>query len=282
MRTLKKTFQAHAKVNFCLHVLGRRPDGYHDVAMLMQQISLADQVMIEVSDGNDIQINCPGLKLVPGEINIAEKAARSLLSHVGESLRLKISIKKHIPAAAGMGGGSSDAATVLVGLNRMLGLDLSKQELMNLGVKLGADVPFFIFDQTAWATGIGDHLEAWPGMPPMSLVLVNPGIAVSTAWVYQNLGLTHTSSVAKLPKFPEGIPAVVRLLHNDLEAVTVQRFPVIDEIKKRLIAGGACGALMSGSGPTVFGVFSSFEKADRAAKELASHYGWWTQAARLK
>lgn len=279
---IEKTFQAPAKVNLCLNVLRRRPDGYHDVAMLMQQVDLADRVRIRIAEGDDIVVDCPGLSLAPGESNIAGRAAGLLLEHVGLSRHVVISIEKNIPAAAGLGGGSSDAAAVLSGLNEMLALNLSRHELMALGVRLGADVPFFLFGQTAWATGVGERLQPWPGVPPLWLLLVNPGVAVSTAWVYQNLGLTGAGTVASIPKFPEGIRGLVRLLHNDLEPVTCRRYPLVAEIKQQVLDNGALGALMSGSGPTVFGVFDTQAAAELAAEELCTTHGWWTKAVALR
>ena len=152
---------------------------------------------------------------------------------------------------------------------------------MQIGGRLGADVPFFLFGRTAWATGIGDVLEDWPGLPPFWLVLVNPGIAVPTAWVYQNLRLTCSGAEDKIPRFPVRVEDVVRLLHNDLEQVTCRRYPVVEEIKARLLAAGAAGALMSGSGPTVFGVFRERGLAQAAADSIAADAGWWSAMVAL-
>ncbi len=188
--------------------------------------------------------------------------------------------RRRIPAAAGLGGGSSDAAAVLAGLNAMLCAGLTRSELMALGVRLGADVPFFLFGRTtAWATGIGERLTDWRGLPPFWLVLVNPGIAVSTAEVFQNLGLTRRRPVARIPRFPKGTSDLVRLLHNDLEVVTCQRHPLISTIKDSLLTCGASGALMSGSGPTVFGVFDDRLTAERAA-ETVKRPDWWVEVVR--
>ena len=153
-----KTVFAPAKVNLCLHVLGRRGDGYHELAMLMQRIALFDRLDIELVAGNDVTVVCPGLDLANGEQNIVEKAARLILGHVDQKQGVSIVMEKNIPAAAGLGGGSSDAAAVLQALDQLLGLRLPNAELMGLGVSLGADVPFFLFGQTAWATGIGEYL----------------------------------------------------------------------------------------------------------------------------
>jgi 4-diphosphocytidyl-2-C-methyl-D-erythritol kinase len=276
MATMKTVF-APAKVNLSLYVLGKRPDGYHNLAMLMQRVGLFDRLDVQLVSGKDVTVSCPGLELAGGEQNIVEKAARLLLAYVGLEQGVTITIGKNIPAAAGLGGGSSDAASVLEALNELLELELSCTELMELGSRLGADVPFFLYRKTAWATGVGDRFEAWPGVPPVTLVLVNPGVEVSTAWVFKTLGLTCSRPIAKIPRFPVGTSGLVRLLHNDLEVVTCQRHPVITTIKERLVAGGAAGALMSGSGPTVFGVFDDRGKAEKAASTFSAETNWWVQ-----
>lgn len=275
----RKVLWSHAKVNLCLHVLGQRPDGYHELAMLMQQVSVADRICLTVHPQGEIDTVCPGLSLVDGEENITTRAARLLLQQVGARVGVLIEIDKQIPVAAGLGGGSSNAAAVLRGLNQLLGLPLDDSQLMELGLRLGADVPFFLFGRTAWATGIGECLQPWPAVPPHWQVLVNPGVEVSTAWVYQNFRLTRAGAVVKIPKFPEGVGALVRLLHNDLEPVTVAHYPVVDEIKQSLVSAGAEAALMSGSGPTVFGVFREREVALAAAECLAERCGWWVRVA---
>ncbi len=272
-----KTVLAPAKVNLCLHVLGKREDGYHELAMLMQRVALYDRLDIELVGGHDITVECPGLELADGEKNIVEKSVRLFLQHVNLKQGVSVAVTKNIPSAAGMGGGSSDAAAVLETLDDILGTGLPRAELMALGRRLGADVPFFLYKRTAWATGVGDRFAAWPGLPPVWLVLVNPRVAVSTAWVFQNLWLTHHRPIARIPKFPQGMSALVRLLHNDLEVVTCQRHPVITTIKERLLASGAEGALMSGSGPTVFGLFAERSSAERAARALSGENDWWVE-----
>ena len=277
MNTSKRIL-APAKVNLCLHVHRKRDDGYHDLGMLMQRVALFDHIQISLVDGRQISVECTGLKLKKGEENIVDKAIRLMLDHVNiKTQGVAVSIDKSIPVAAGLGGGSSDAAAVIEALNDLLELDLPIAELMSLGRRLGADVPFFLYKNTAWATGIGDQFVSWPGLPPLWLLLVNPGFAVSTAWVFQNLGLTGQRPIAKLPKFPQGVRALACLLHNDLEAVTSQRYPVIKTIKERLVGSGAEGALMSGSGPTVLGLYKERCRAELAAKELSENTGWWVK-----
>jgi 4-diphosphocytidyl-2-C-methyl-D-erythritol kinase len=275
---MMKTVFAPAKINLCLHVTGRREDGYHDLATLMQRVDVQDRLEITVSSGSEVTACCPQLVLPPGFENIAARAARLFLSYIREECSVAVRIDKTIPAAAGMGGGSSNAASVLLALNDMLGANLSQSELISIGVKVGADVPFFLYDQSAaWATGVGERLQPWPGLPPVTFVLVNPGIEVSTAWVFKTLGLTCSRSIAKIPRFPVRTSGLVRLFHNDLEVVTCQRHPVITTIKERLLAGGAAGALMSGSGPTVFGVFDDQDQAGKVAKILSTETDWWVQ-----
>jgi 4-diphosphocytidyl-2-C-methyl-D-erythritol kinase len=276
---MTRDFLAPAKINLCLHVLRKREDGYHDLAMLMQRISLFDQITIRLVSEQGVRVHCEGLELPSGKDNIAATAARKLLELSGQGEGVEIDIRKKIPVAAGLGGGSSDAATVLIGLNQMLGLGLSREQLMGEGVQLGADVPFFIFDQTAWATGIGEVLTGIDDLPPVWYVLVNPGLAVSTAWVYGNLRLTSPRDDLKIPRFSRTVGELVSHLHNDLEQVTVAHFPLIEEIKKGLLALGAKGALMSGSGPTVFGVFADKLSAEAAGTKLRNDSGWWVEVA---
>jgi len=270
----EKIWDSPAKINLCLHVLGRRADGYHELAMAMQRVDLCDRIRIKVGNGPGT-ISCSGMELAAGEENIAARAARLLLAVAGVEAAVEIEIEKKIPVAAGLGGGSSNAATVLTGLNQMLSLGLSDVGLFELAAKLGSDVPFFVYRQAAWATGTGTTLEALPPLPDVAYLLVNPKIAVSTAWVYQSLQLTKGGELANLPRFS----AVTRgdlcaALHNDLERVTLQRYPLLAQIKQLLLDKGASGSLMSGSGATVFGVFADYASACRVAGELAREYDW--------
>ena len=265
-----------AKINLCLHVLGKRPDGYHELAMLMQSLDFGDTLQIELTDHPDeVLVDCSGVDLPIGDENIAAKAARRMLARSNMQVGVRIVIDKKIPVGAGLGGGSSNAATTLLGLNKLLDLRLSKQELMTEGVQLGADVPFFLFADKAWATGIGDQLQSVPPLPPVWYVLVNPGIFISTASVYQNLGLTAPPILTKLPRFPTTVDDLVAILENDLERVTIDRYPLLAEIKGKLVELGAKGALMSGSGSTLFGVFAEEMQAQAAAEILRTNINWW-------
>ncbi|MFZ2950507.1 MAG: 4-(cytidine 5'-diphospho)-2-C-methyl-D-erythritol kinase [Desulfuromonadaceae bacterium] len=276
METL--TLSAPAKINYLLDVIGKRPDGYHDLRMIMQRVNLCDKITLSLTDIPGITVICNANGAPNGPENIAWKAARALLDRAEYRTGVCIEIIKNIPVAAGLGGGSSDAASVLMGMNELLQLGLTDQQLMEIGCKLGADVPFFIFKKSALAEGVGEKLTALPKMPKCWILLVNPGVPVSTAWVYQSLQLTSKRELHKLPEFFESIGDVVSILSNDLEAVTIPAFPVIASIKARLMDLGAVGSMMSGSGPTVFGVFKSFDAAETARREITRDTNWFAAA----
>lgn len=277
MKTL--TLKAPAKVNYLLDVISRRPDGYHDLRMIMQRVNLCDDIAITLTGDPRLSVTC-GNKAVPdGPDNIAWKAARIMLDLAATGQGAVIAITKNIPVAAGLGGGSSDAASVLMGMNELLGLELSDQRLMEIGVTLGADVPFFVFKRTAIAEGIGEQLRPMPPMPSAWVLLVNPGVHVSTAWVYRNLQLTNRGELARLPAFFSSIDDVCAILSNDLERVTIPAFPVIADIKNAMLDMGALGAMMSGSGPTVFGLFRDRDTAEMARCAIGAETGWFTAIA---
>lgn len=273
------TLSAPAKINYLLDVTGKRQDGYHELRMIMQRVDLCDEITLLLTDTSGINVTCNSKSAPDGPDNIAWKAARTLLDLANSDIGVNIKIKKNIPVAAGLGGGSSDAASVLMGMNKLLHLGLSDQQLMKIGCTLGADVPFFIFKTTALAEGIGDKLTALPKMPKCWILLINPGVHVSTAWVYRSLQLTSRDELNKLPKFFESIEDIVSILSNDLESVTIPAFPVIADIKTRLIDLGAVGSMMSGSGPTVFGVFKSFDSAETARRAVSKGTNWFTATA---
>lgn len=266
-----------AKVNLYLRVLRRREDGYHDILSLMQSISLCDELTF-TPGADGIVIRCPDSPLPEDERNIVYRAAASFFSRIAAPPGVEITIRKKIPIAAGLGGGSSNAATTLLTLNEMSGCPVDRGELLKMGVKLGADVPFFIFGKTAWAAGIGDRLIESPSLPPLWFVLINPGFAVSTKWVYQklNLELTNSRINYSIPRF-DTVGRLTRGLTNDLEKVTMGSHRVLERIKALLLESGARGALMSGSGPTVFGVFedeASCLKAESLLVEESREKGW--------
>jgi 4-diphosphocytidyl-2-C-methyl-D-erythritol kinase len=272
--------KAPAKVNYRLDVLRKRPDGYHDLQMIMQRIDLCDEIRISITDRPGIRVTCGSAAVPDGPKNIAWRAADAIFRSAGQEAGIDIGIVKNIPVAAGLGGGSSDGAAVLMGINELLGLGLSAEELMVIGITIGADVPFFIFGKTAIAEGIGERLTAIKAIPSLWLTLVNPNIHVSTAWAYQNLHLTSSRDAVIIPRFYENVADLCAIFTNDLETVVMGRFPVIGEIKKRLLAAGAAGALMSGSGSTVFGVFADEVTARQAAASLAAESNWFTTAVK--
>ncbi len=265
---------APAKINLCLHVLNRREDGYHDLAMLMQALDLCDRIELTVGPGEGVSTSCDGVTLKTGEDNLTTQAARALLERAGIEARVEITLEKWIPVAAGLGGGSSDAATVINGLNDLLEAGLTVAERQEIAAPLGADIPFFIDPVPSWATGIGEVLTPAPELPPLTYVLVNPGLPVSTPWVYRNLALTSFTDTATFPKFFRSPGDVVRLLHNTLETVTIPAHPVVGQVKEKLLQNGALGALMCGSGPTVFGLFSDRSSAQKAADAVAEETDW--------
>lgn len=259
-----------AKVNLWLEIIRRRDDGYHDLSSLMLPIGIYDYLELAFCKGNGISLECdePG---VPADgNNLAWRAAEVFLRTIGSKDGVHIRIAKNIPVAAGLGGGSANAAAVLLALNRMYMNSLPMPELESLGHKLGADVPFFLFQRPALATGIGEKLCSVEGLPDYPLVLVKPRISVSTRWVYQSLKLTRGESRISLYNFVERPWQLLEVMQNDLETVTLTKYPVLGEIKQWLLDQGAIGALMSGSGPTVFGVFGEKRLAEQVGA-LAKH-----------
>lgn len=270
--------RAHGKINLGLDVVRKREDGYHEVRMIMQQVGLYDGIDIKrlglCTDGNryiDIETN---LRYLPvNENNLAYKAAALLMDEYEIQESIQIKIKKLIPVAAGMAGGSADAAAVLKGINKMFGLRLSKKELMERGVKLGADVPYCIMGGTALAEGIGDILTPIKDMPPCYIVLAKPGINVSTKVVYGSLRVDEIESHPDIDGLIQSIEGqdlygMAGKIGNVLEGVTEKMYPVIGEIKEKMMDLGAVNAMMSGSGPTVFGIFDDKEKAKIAYSDL--------------
>lgn len=260
--------ESPAKVNLILRVLGRRPDGYHDIESLMQKISLCDELFFTPAE-KDIRIRCHGASLPEDESNIVHRAASAIRSRLPGRPGVEITIHKKIPVAAGLGGGSSNAAVTLTTLNELFGLNLPRQELMAIGKSLGADVPFFIFADAAWAFGIGERLYPAEPLPKMWFVLVNPGFEVSTKAVYQKLNLALTKEKRKdsIHRF-NTVSELAGALRNDLEGVTLDLHPELRAVKDLLVKMGALGSLMSGSGPTLFGLFDSEKKAAMAEETL--------------
>jgi 4-diphosphocytidyl-2-C-methyl-D-erythritol kinase len=264
-----------AKINLFLQVTGKRPDGYHELFSLICCVSLFDTIILHFG-GEKIALESSHPQIPLDDTNLAYKAADLFLKNMHSNDGVRIILDKSIPVAAGLGGGSSNAASVLKGLNHHYDNPFSREQLMSMGLCLGADGPFFLFEKPALATGIGEKLEAYPEVLPYHVILVNPGFKVSTGEVFQNLNLRLTKCKKKITKsslMKTGYD-VCRHLCNDLEAVTALKFPEIDAIKAQLLEQGALGALMSGSGPTVFGLFSDSKTAGRAMPAIARNSRW--------
>lgn len=299
----KVTIKGYAKINLGLDVVGKLENGYHLLRSVMQQIDLYDTVALgrlskpagkkgihgapedlpakepmeeAMGDGCQIRLTSDSDGVPLDESNLAYKAAKLLIGHDGIGEGVHIHIIKRIPVAAGLAGGSADAAAVFMGMNELFGLGHSKEELQELGVKLGADVPFCIMGGTALAEGIGEKLTRIEAMPKMYVVIAKPPISVSTKHVYENLRLeqmVHPDMERILAAMRhKDLAAMTGLLGNVLESVTIDEYPLIRELKEAMLETGAAGSLMSGSGPTVFGVFDTMEKAAQAGKLMERKY----------
>ncbi|MBI4640535.1 MAG: 4-(cytidine 5'-diphospho)-2-C-methyl-D-erythritol kinase [Candidatus Tectomicrobia bacterium] len=266
-----------AKINLGLEVLRKREDGYHDVKIIFQMITLSDLLTISEKDAG-IEILSSHPDLPKGEGNLVFKAARLLMTHLGIEKGVAINIEKKIPLAAGLGGGSSNAAATLWGLNKLWNLGVSREALRELGRSLGTDVPFFLFGTSAFARGKGDELHPSPNWRGVPLLLVNPTFPLSTAWVYKQWNASQTHDPNRMERLRSSLEKgdltqVASTLFNDLEPIALQYFPVIAEIKRKLMEMGARRALMTGSGPTLFGVFETPHMAEEAYQNLKRE-GW--------
>lgn len=269
----KISLKALAKINLGLDVVRRREDGYHEVRMIMQTIHLFDRVNIEKTSEPGIRIKTNLSYLPVNENNLIYKAGRLLMDEFDITEGVSVDLDKRIPVAAGMAGGSTDAAAMLYGMNKMFGLGLSMQELKDRGVKIGADVPYCLMRGTALAEGIGEKLKSLPPMIKCPVLIAKPQISVSTKFVYENLKLDGKANHPDIDRLIKDIKAkdlqgVCDHMGNILETVTIPNYPIIAEIKKNMIENGAAGAMMSGSGPTVFGLFDDAEKAKQAYKAM--------------
>ena len=271
------SLKALAKINLGLDVVRRREDGYHEVRMIMQTIHLYDRLDIKRTKEPGIQIQT-NLSLLPvNENNLIYKAAKLLMDEFSITDGVSVKLDKRIPVAAGMAGGSTDAAAMLIGVNRLFSLGLTKRELMERGVQIGADVPYCIMRGTALAEGIGEALSPLPPMVKCPVLIAKPSISVSTKFVYQNLKLDDTTIHPDIDRLIDDIKAknlhdIAAHMGNVLETVTIPNYPVIDEIKKHMLSNGAVGAMMSGSGPTVFGLFDDEDTAKKAYKAMRSSH----------
>jgi 4-diphosphocytidyl-2-C-methyl-D-erythritol kinase len=247
-------FLAPAKVNLYLEILGKRPDGYHELQTLMHRVDLGDEMEISL-EGQGINLVADGKGIPEGRENLACRAAQVFFEELGIQRGLKIRLKKRIPVAAGLGGGSSDAATVVMGLNDLLETGWTQDRLMALGMKIGADVPFFIFQKPALARGIGERLT------PIA--------------AYDRLSNKGKEPVPLKDSYVD-ITEILPVMRNDLEAAAFLMFPQIRRMKEELLAKGAQGALMTGSGPVTYGIFSSPKEAEQTEKDITLSTGWKT------
>lgn len=265
--------KALAKINLGLDVLGRRENGYHDVRMVMQSVYLYDNVRLEAREEPGIELSSNLYYLPDDSGNIAYKAAQMMIEEFHLEGGVRITLDKHIPVAAGMAGGSSNAAAVLFGMNRLFGLELTRQELMERGVQLGADVPYCILRGTVLAEGIGEKLTVLPSIPKCAVLIAKPPVSVSTRVVYEALDskeiVKHPDIDGLIRALEEGsLKHAAACMGNVLEDVTILKYPVIREIKQEMMEAGALNAMMSGSGPTVFGLFENKIKARNAQERI--------------
>jgi 4-diphosphocytidyl-2-C-methyl-D-erythritol kinase len=278
--------RAPAKINLGLRVLRKRPDGYHDLLSLMVPVSLCDELRLE-RGSQHIELNCPNSELPTNDENLVYRAARSVLSRCRQAHGVRIELTKNIPVGAGLGGGSSDAATTLVMVNELLGRPLKCEDLFALGLQLGADVPFFLLGRWAIAEGVGERLTSLKNVPLLWTVLVHPHFQVSTRWAYENLTLTSgpngsrfnfsedtsagemaTSHQRLLDRQRLTIEDILPLLVNDFEPLVFGHYPQLHGLRKALLAAGAKAAPMTGSGATLVGLFGSMREAQAAHEEL--------------
>ena len=265
--------QAFAKINLGLDVLGKREDGYHEVRMIMQTIRMYDQLDMRKSVEPGIHLTTNKKYIPVDENNLVWRAAKLMMDTCGIIEGVSIHLHKAIPVAAGMAGGSSDAAATLVGMNRLFHCGLSKEKLMELGVQIGADVPYCVLRGTALAEGIGEKLTVLPPMPDCWILIGKPGISVSTKYVYTTLDLNtdtvHPDIDGMKKALEDGnLYGITERMGNVLQDVTIPAYPEVERIKEQMKTLGAVNAMMSGSGPTVFGIFDNEEKAQKACQKL--------------
>lgn len=264
--------KAYAKINLGLDVIGRLENGYHVVRMIMQTVGIYDVLTLEKIPAGIIVTTDSG-ELPTNEDNLIYKSAKLMIEKYDIKEGVRIHLEKHIPIAAGMAGGSTDAAGTFIGMNELFELGAAEEELRELGVKVGADVPYCIMGGTALAEGIGEKLSRLPSPPDCCLLIAKPDINVSTKYVYEHLDAEgvekHPDIDGMIEALEQGsLEGIIARLGNVLENVTVKKYPIIEEIKQTMLENGARGSLMSGSGPTVFGIFEEKEPAEKALQVL--------------
>lgn len=273
----KGTVKGYAKVNLTLDVLSKRPDGYHDISTIMRTVDIFDTVEISLTD-EGIELSTSLDFLPTDEKNIAYRAAQAIFSETGIQKGAKIHITKNIPCGAGMGGGSADGAAVLVLLNKLLGSPVSTKRLLEIGAKIGADVPFCIMCGTYLAEGIGEVLSEVSAKGNIPVVVVKPEVSISTPLMYKKLDereiLKRPDTKGMIKVLEKGnTEKIAELLYNVMEEAAIEEHPIISEIKESLIKKGAINAIMTGSGSAVFGIFKTTEEADKCAKDLSGVFG---------
>lgn len=276
------TVNAYAKINLGLDVLRKRPDGYHDVCMIMQSLDLHDTITLQANPSGNIKIKTNLSYLPNDQGNLVYKAAALFFEATQIKDGLDITLEKNIPVAAGLAGGSSDAAATLKGLNELYHTGLSIEALKELGVKIGADVPYCLQLGTALSEGIGEVLTPLPPIPECTILLVKPDISVSTKYVYENLRLTDTTIHPDISGIQNALSqndlfTLAKSMDNLLQTVTIKDYPIITDIKRKMLELGALTSLMSGSGPTVFGIFKNNELAKKAFHYFKRHKNYGKQ-----
>ena len=278
---------APAKINLFLHVGERRSDGYHDLESLVVFADVGDELLIEPAKSFSLALDGPfGGKLANEQDNLIAKAARALGAKAGRSPDVRITLTKNLPVASGIGGGSADAAAALRGLVQFWDLKIPHDELHTIAESLGSDVPACLLSETLWMTGRGEGIQPVPGLPPAPLVLVNPGVAVSTAQIFANLKNRVGIGQAAKPKADLSVLALADYFksnRNDLEKPAREIAPAIDEVLQAISHSGALRTRMSGSGATCFGLFADDKSAEAAAAKIAGdHPDWWVKKARIQ
>ena len=269
------SIKAYGKINLSLDVVGKRPDGYHNVAMIMQTVDICDTLTMSIRDDEKINITTDLEGLTCGEDNLVYKAIAMLREEFGITKGVDVHLEKKIPMAAGMAGGSADCAAAFKGMNALFDLGLDDKALMERGVKLGADVPYCVVGGTALCEGIGEVITPLKPLTKGHLVVVTPDVNVSTPWVYKNLVLNdetiHPDTELMLKAVEDGdIKLLAENMYNVLETVTKPAHEVIGDLEKIMMDGGALGSIMSGSGPTVFGIFDDESKAEVVCAKIKS------------
>lgn len=263
-----------AKINLSLDVLEEREDGYHNIDTIMQLIDLKDVIEIECIDQNECIIECNNQNIPLDHTNLVHKAWEALKKYTGIQQGIKVHIQKNIPVAAGLAGGSSNAAAVIKGLNEILGLNLSKEEMMEIGIGIGADVPYFFMGKTARATGVGNIFEEISPLKTEGVLIVNNGREISSKEVYEDIESSEKSKIGKVVSAIENqdLNALRESAYNTMEKVVFEKYPKIHDIKNRLLSLGADVVLMSGSGATVFAITNTLEKRNGIYEELKEDY----------